>query len=130
MTNARGGPEAQGGRWAAPAPEIRATVRCIMVPADVGPVELSQHFVSFGKIVDMRLRIVRPEEGGKGEKEALVQFAGPRQAQACVSVSALFLFYFVLVAVACTLPAWCARAGGVGGWVSPYRYLTFVTCRV
>ena len=58
-----------------------------MVPADVGPVELSQHFVTFGKIVDIRFRAVRPEEGGKGEKEALVQFASARQAQACVAVS-------------------------------------------
>lgn len=57
------------------------------MPADVGPVELSQHFVEFGKIVDMRLRAAVAGDGGKGEKEALIQFASSRQAQVCVSVS-------------------------------------------
>lgn len=76
---------------------VRATVRCNNVPADVGPVELSQHFVAFGKVVDMRLRTVRPEEGGKGEKEALVQFASPSQAERCLAVSALFFFLLLLL---------------------------------
>lgn len=65
-----------------------------MVPADIGPVELSQHFVAFGKIVDMRLKNVTAGAGGKGGKEALVQFANARQAQACVSVSIYFRFVF------------------------------------
>lgn len=72
---------------------MRATVRVSMVPADVGPVELSQHFVAFGKIVDMRLKNVMAEKGGKGEKEALIQFASARQAQTCVSVSIYFRFF-------------------------------------
>lgn len=88
-----GGQEAggSGGRgWGAPKPNVRATVRCSMVPSEIGPVELSQHFAAFGKIVDMRLRTVLPEEGGNGEKEALLQFASARQAQACVAVSVCF----------------------------------------
>lgn len=67
-------------------PTDRVTVRVSMIPSDVGPVELSQHFVEFGKVVDVRMRLVRPEEGGKGEKEALLQFASARQAKACMSV--------------------------------------------
>ena len=62
-------------------------MRCSNVPADVGPVELSQHFAAFGSVVDMRLRAVTAENGSKGQKEALVQFASANQAQACVSVS-------------------------------------------
>ena len=77
----------EGGGWAASAPAARTTVRCTKVPAEVGPVELSQHFVAFGKIVDMRLRNVMAEGGGRGQKEALIQFANARQAQACVAVS-------------------------------------------
>lgn len=74
------------GGWEARKPATQATVRCKMIPHHVGAAELSQHFVAFGKIVEMRLRAVTAEEGGKGEKEALVQFATARQAQACVSV--------------------------------------------
>lgn len=72
-------------------------MRCTGVPANIGPVELSQHFVAFGKIVDMRIRNVTTEGGTRGQKEALIQFAIPRQAQSCVSVSELgriFLFSF------------------------------------
>ncbi|CAM9551855.1 unnamed protein product, partial [Ectocarpus sp. 12 AP-2014] len=79
------GPE-QPPRWATPKQSApRTTVRCRRVPADVGPVELSQHFAEFGKIVDMRLRVAVVGDGGNGEKEALIQFASSRQAQACVS---------------------------------------------
>ena len=83
----RGNMGGAGGGWAAPKPAVRATVRCSNVPADVGPVELSQHFAAFGSVVDMRLRAVTAENGSKGQKEALVQFASANQAQACVSVS-------------------------------------------
>lgn len=76
----------QGG-WGASRSAARATVRCSNVPATVGAVELSQHFAAFGNIVDIRLQAVTTEKAGKGQKEALVQFASPRQAQACVSVS-------------------------------------------
>lgn len=68
-------------------PTDRVTVRVSNIPKEVGPVELSQHFVEFGKIVDLRLRVVTQDEGGKGEKEAMVQFASARQAKVCVSVS-------------------------------------------
>lgn len=85
----RGNAAAEGGGWAAPTPAVRATVRCTRVPAGVGPVELSQHFVAFGKIVDMRLKNVMAEGAGEGQKEALIQYASARQAQACVSVSEL-----------------------------------------
>lgn len=85
----RGNAATEGGGWAAPVPAARATVRCTRVPAEVGPVELSQHFVAFGRIVDIRLRNVTTGGSGKGQKEALIQFANARQAQACVSVSKL-----------------------------------------
>lgn len=68
-------------------PSERVTVRVSKIPNDIGPVELSQHFVEFGKVVDVRMRMVRSEEGSSGPKEALLQFASARQAKACVSVS-------------------------------------------
>lgn len=88
-----------------------------MVPADIGPVELSQHFVAFGKIVDMRLKNVVAEKGGKGEKEALIQFASARQAQACVSVSICFIFMF-----------WCCPQCQV--WYSSTVIFMCRSCRV
>ncbi|CAM9452472.1 unnamed protein product [Scytosiphon promiscuus] len=81
----RGQMAPERGGWEARKLAMRATVRCKMIPPHVGAAELSQHFMAFGKIVDIRLRAVTVEEGGKGEKEALVQFATARQAQACVS---------------------------------------------
>lgn len=90
-----------------------------MVPADIGPVELSQHFVAFGKIVDMRLKHVMAEKGGKGEKEALVQFASARQAQACVSVSICFRFAIF----------WCCPLYGAACEASPLLHThTLVSC--
>lgn len=65
----------------------RVTVRVTNVPADISQAALLQHFESFGEVVAISLRLVKPEEGGKGQKEALVQFGSPRQAQVCLSVS-------------------------------------------
>ena len=70
-----------------PSSAAQATVRVTKIPADVGQGELFRHFEAFGEILEMRLRAVRQEEGGKGQKEALVQFGSSREAQACVSVS-------------------------------------------
>lgn len=78
----------------------RVTVRVSNVPADIGQAALLQHFESFGEVVAISLRSVKPEEGGKGQKEALVQFGSPRQAQICLSVSrwrtGVYLFHLLV----------------------------------